>query len=313
MAFLTGERARRGIHCRSLSRLLTLPPALYGRIAAALIVAVMLTGCSSEGPGDRQRITVFAASSLTEAFTELANVFEEEYPGSSVMLNFDGSQRLRFQLEHGARADVFASADQRQMELAQDADLLAGDVVNFASNRLVIVVPKSETEAGGMPVVQSVGDLSSEGVKLALAHEEVPAGRYAREVIQRMAAEPSLGPEYADSVLANVVTDEPNVRNVLQKVALGEVDAGFVYYSDAMVAPDVSVIQVPDEAGVAAAYTIAVLDSSDSPGDAQDFIGYVMSGAGQYILRRHGFETPAQAGATQLSLLAGRWTGGGLR
>ena len=294
-----------------MSRRLTQPPARYGRIAAAAIIAVMLTACGGES-GDRQQITVFAASSLAEAFTELAYAFEEEYPGFSVILNFDGSQRLRFQLEHGARADVFASADQRQMELAQDAGLLAGDAIKFASNRPVVIVPKREA-GDGAPSVQSIADLSSEGVKLALAHEEVPAGRYAREVIRQLAADPSLGPEYADRVLANVVTDEPNVRNVLQKVALGEVDAGFVYYSDAQVASDVLVIQIPDEASVAAVYTIAVLDSSNIPEAAEEFIGYVMSGAGQDILLRHGFETPAQAGATMLTLLAGRWAGEGLQ
>ncbi len=298
---------------RYMSRWLIQPPALYGRIAAALILTIMLTGCSGDSE-DRQRITVFAASSLTEAFTELADAFEGEYPGSSVTLNFDGSQRLRFQLEHGARADVFASADQRQMELAKEAGVLAGEAVHFASNRLVIIVPEPE-EAAGVPSVQSVADLSREGVKLALAQEEVPAGRYANEVIQRMAVDPRLGPGYADSVVANVVTEETNVRNVLQKVALGEVDAGFVYYSDARVASDVSMVQIPDEASVAAVYTIAVLDSSNLAEAANDFIDYVESDAGQEILRRHGFEAQAQAQAagTQLSPFAGSWTGRGIQ
>ena len=257
----------------------------------------MLTGCGGgQDSGVGQQLTVFAASSLTEAFTEVAAAFQEDYPGSSVVLNFDGSQRLRFQLEHGAGADVFASADQRQMQLAQDAGLLAGDAVNFASNRLVIVVPKSESTAntanGDGPLVESAADLSRKGVKLALAHAEVPAGSYARAVIQRMSQDPSLGPGYAASVLANLVTDEPNVRNVLQKVALGEVDAGFVYYSDARVAPDVSVIQVPDQASVEATYTIAVLEDSGQPDGAQDFVGFILSGPGQEILRSHGFGAP---------------------
>ena len=238
---------------RYMLRWLTRSSAFSRRIAAAVIIAVMLTGCSVEDDsGDRQRITVFAASSLAEAFTELADAFEGEYPGTSVMLNFDGSQRLRFQLEHGARADVFASADQGQMELAQDAGVLSGEAVNFAGNRLVVIVPKTETAADNEPSVQSIADLARRGVKLALAQEEVPAGRYAREAIEQLAADLRLGPEYADSVLANVVTEEPNVRNVLQKVALGEVDAGFVYYSDARAASDVSVIPIPDEAGIAA-------------------------------------------------------------
>ena len=278
-------------------RWLTRSPALTRRCVAAAIIAVMLTGCGGDqDSGVGQQLTVFAASSLTEAFTEVAAAFQDEYPGSSVVLNFDGSQRLRFQLEHGAGADVFASADQRQMQLAQDAGLLAGDAVNFASNQLVIVVPKSESAAktanGDGPLVESAADLSRKGVKLALAQAEVPAGSYARAVIQRMSQDPSLGPGYAASVLANLVTDEPNVRNVLQKVALGEVDAGFVYYSDAQVVPNVSVIQVPDQASVEAAYTIAVLEDSGQPDGAQDFVGFILSGPGQEILRSHGFGAP---------------------
>ncbi len=295
---------------RSMFRWLTRPAVLGGRIAAVAILAVMLTGCG--GGQEGKQITVFAASSLTEAFTELAAGFQEENPESTVALNFDGSQRLRFQLEHGAEADVFASADQRQMDLAQDSGVLAGEAVNFASNRLVIIAPKPGATVD-VPSVQSVADLSGKGVKLALAQEEVPAGRYAREVIGRMTADPILGPGYADSVLANVATEEPNVRNVLQKVALGEVDAGFVYYSDARVASDVSVISVPAEAAVAAVYTIAVLDNSNSPEAAKDFIDYVMSGDGQDILRRHGFEPPAQEGAARLSPLSGHGTDGGPR
>ena len=310
-------------------RWLIRPPALGGRIAAAAIIAIMLTGCGGgQDSGVGQQITVFAASSLNEAFTELAAAFQEAYPGSSVVLNFDGSQRLRFQLEHGAGADVFAAADQRQMELAQDAGLLAGDPVNFASNRLVVIVPKAETSDmranGSGPLVESVADLSRKGVKLALAQAEVPAGRYAREVIQRMAADPSLGPEYAENVLGNLVTEEPNVRNVLQKVALGEVDAGFVYYSDAQVAPDVSVIPVPDEASVAATYTAAVLDSSNQPETADDFISFILSDPGQEILRSHGLGAPPgesnaglsharEAGVVQPGMLADRQPGEALQ
>ena len=286
-------------------RWLSRAPALGGRTAAVAIIAIMLTGCGGgQDSGVGQQITVFAASSLTEAFTELATAFQEEHPESPVVLNFDGSQRLRFQLEHGAGADVFASADQRQIQMAHDAGLLAGEVVDFASNRLVIVVPASSAGAapdGSGPLVQSAADLSRKGVKLALAQPEAPAGRYARAVIRRMSADPSLRQGYAESVLANLVTEEPNVRNVLQKVVLGEVDAGFVYSSDAQVAPDVSVIQIPDEASVAAVYTIAVLDGSRLPGAAEDFIDFVMSGPGQEILRSHGFGAPMGESNTGVS------------
>ena len=119
--------------------------ALRWSVAAAIIMAA-LNGCTGgEESGGRPALTVFAAASLTEAFTELGVAFEGEHPGSSVKLNLDGSQRLRFQMEHGARADVFASADQKQMDRARESGLLTGDIVEFASNRLVLIVPHSGT------------------------------------------------------------------------------------------------------------------------------------------------------------------------
>ena len=260
---------------------------------AAAIIMITLTGCAGgEDSGGRRALTVFAAASLTEAFTELAATFEGEHPGSSLALNFDGSQRLRFQLEHGAQADVFASADQKQMDRARESGLLAGEDVEFTSNSLVLIVPKVGTAT---ELVDSLSDLSRKGVKLALAQPEVPAGRYSRIAIQRLAADPRFGPEYARQVLANLVTEEPNVRNVLQKVGLGEVDAGLVYYSDVQVASDISVIQVPDEANVVASYAVAALKNSDQPEAADAFIDFVLSGTGQEILRNHGFGAPEQA------------------
>ena len=114
--------------------------------AAAAIIVATFAGCADgEGSGGRQALTVFAAASLTEAFTELAGAFEEEHSRSSIKLNFDGSQRLRFQLEHGARADVFASADQKQMDRARASGLLTSGVAEFASNRLVLIVPNADT------------------------------------------------------------------------------------------------------------------------------------------------------------------------
>lgn len=267
---------------------------------ASVIIMVALTGCAGgENPVGRQTLTVFAASSLTEAFTELGEAFEAERPGSSVALNFDGSQRLRFQLEHGAQADVFASADQKQMDRARESGLLTSRIVEFASNRLVLIVPNSslndQVGEEAETAVKSLADLARKGVKLAFAQTEVPAGSYSRMVIQRMAAVPRFGPEYAESVLGNLVTEEPNVRNVLQKVALGEVDAGFVYYSDALVASDISMIQVPDEVSVVASYTVASLKNSNQPEATNAFIDFILSSAGQEILIRHGFGVPVQA------------------
>ena len=278
-------------------------------IAVTLALAAVLACSAGSSSGSAKNLTIFAAASLNEAFTEVAAAFEQVNPGISVDLNFAGSQLLRVQLEHGAGADVFASADQRHMDLAIESGLVSGEAIIFASNTLVIIVPKADakyltdskgtrardsnpgtSEAG--PLIGSSTDLARKGVKLALAQPEVPAGSYARVVIQRMGQDPRFGADHAEKVLANVVSEEPNVRRVLQKVALGEVDAGIVYYSDAKVARNISVIPIPNEANVVASYTFALLRDSDQMEVAEAFIKFVLSPDGQAILGEHGFSPP---------------------
>ena len=281
------------------------------RLLAALVVVVATaaacsTGDTSEG---RESLTVFAAASLTEAFTDIAAAFEEANPDVSVALNFSGSQRLRVQLEHGAKADVFASANEYQMALAKVSGVLAGDAVDFASNTMVVIVfnpggddsthsdatSRAGSAAVSGPVVQSLEDLARNGIKLALAQPEVPAGTYARNAIETLARDPGFGPEWLSRVTDNIVTLEPNVRNVLQKVSLGEVDAGVVYASDVLVASNLAVIPVPDDASVVAKYPIVPLKNSSQPAVAEEFIRFVRSAEGQAILRRHGFGPPLDA------------------
>ena len=273
---------------------------------ASLALTALLACSAGEPSGSSRTLTVFAASSLTESFAAVATAFEQANPETSVTLNFAGSQLLRVQLENGARADIFASADQRHMDLAIESGLVSGEDIIFTSNTLVIVVPKADTEepadsiatsgpASSLPtseagsLIRSSADLAREGVKLALAQPEVPAGRYARAVIHRMAEDPRFGPSYAREVLANVVSQEPNVRHVLQKVALGEADAGIVYYSDAQVTTDVSVIPISQEANVVADYTFALLRDSNQTDVAEAFINFVLSPRGQSILGEYGF------------------------
>ena len=277
------------------------------QLVASTMILAALAGCAGGAQSNgRGRLTVFAAASLTEAFTELVDAFEREHPGSSVELNFDGSQRLRFQLEHGAQADVFVSADLKQMDRALASGLLASEIVEFASNRLALIVPRpashdqqnedvssSSRSARFGTAVGSLADLAGKGVKLALAQPEVPAGNYSRALIQQLAEDPQFGPEYARRVLANVVTEESNVRHVVQKVMLGEVDAGLVYHSDAQTASNISVIPVPKEANVVASHTVASLRNSDQPNMAEAFVGFLMSAVGQGILHDHAFGAPA--------------------
>ena len=274
---------------------------------ALMIILVALAGCANGAQSSgRGTLTVFAAASLTEAFTEMGDAFELEHLNSSVELNFDGSQRLRFQLEHGARADVFVSADLIQMDRARASRLLASEIVEFASNRLVLIVPKPASKNQRDNEVGSLSHLHRKGVKLALAQPEVPAGNYSRILIRRIGEDPIFGPEYAQRVFANVVTEEPSVRNVLQKVVLGEVDAGLVYYSDVQTATDISVIQVPSETNVVVSYTVAALMSSDQPDVAKAFIGFIMSEVGQGILGDHAFGPPLPTPQSR-NLFPNRW------
>ena len=248
-----------------------------------LSMALMLVVLSCDA--SETKLRVMAASSLTEAFNQIVQIFEAHNPDVNVHVEFAGSQRLRYQLEFGARADIFASADHRQMEPLITAELLEGSTSNFASNVLVIIA-----RAGGP--VDAIDDLSLPGVKLILAQSEVPAGEYSRQVLDNL----SLGNRsFKDNVLANLVSEEPNVRNVVQKVALGEVDAGIVYRSDAITAHEkgkIDVIGIPKRSNVRAKYPIAILKSSGEKVIAKRFLDFVMSEPGQNVMADHGFRSP---------------------
>ena len=248
---------------------------------------------------------MFAAASLSGAFPAIGDAFESSQPDLRVRFNFDGSQRLRTQLAFGARAHVFASADETQMRLAREANVLASDPVPFAANSLVVIVPVSDPDRG--ETVRELKDLARDGVKLAIAQEEVPAGRYARVVIHQLAAlRPSLGNDYAERVLGNVVSEEANVRGVVQKVVLNEVDAGIVYSTDVSgeeVDTSVGVIPIPPGANVVAVYPVATLKESEDPEIAAAFVEFLLSDQAQLILGKHGFKPPK---ASQRAVRTGR-------
>ena len=274
-----------------------------------IILTLAVVGCAAigwfgcGGGGNRgMAVTVFAAASLTEAFGELADAFEEARPGVGVVLHFAGSQTLRTQLEQGARADVFAPADWRQMAEVREAGLLGGVPVYFAANRMAVAVPyDAMAEAGAgvgadtaVSTVATLADLARPGVAVALATEETPAGAYARQSLELMAGDAAFPAGFASAVLSNVVTRETSVRAVVQKVALGEVDAGFIYETDAARYADaVRMIEIPLHLNPAAQYPIATLDGAAHPALAEAFVAMALSDAGQGILRRHGFAPPA--------------------
>lgn len=236
-----------------------------------------------------QTLSVFAASSLTDAFGEIGQAFTEQ-TGAEVDFNFGGSNILRQQLEQGARAGVFASANVAEMQKAQAAGLLAGPPLPFVKNRLTVILPK-DNPAG----LSNLRDLAEKNHKLVLAAPNVPVGGYARDTLRRLAEDPAYGANFAERVLANLVSDETNVRQVVSKVGLGEADAGIVYVSD--VTPSararLTEIPIPDNVKTIATYPLAVLADAPNPDLAQAFIDYVQSPAGQAILREWGFEPVA--------------------
>jgi molybdate transport system substrate-binding protein len=230
---------------------------------------------------------VFAAASLTDAFDEISKSFEALHPGTRVNFSFAGSQILRSQIEQGAAADVFASANQTEMKtLAGEKLVKEGTDRTFLTNQLVLVLPPDNPAK-----ITSLRDLANPGLRLVLAADQVPAGKYARQVLDKL--NPTLGADYKDKVLANVVSNETDVKQVVAKVQLGEADAGIVYVSDAVAAPQLKKIDIPPAANVIAAYPIAPLAHSANPALASAFCDYVLSADGQAILKKWGFAPPS--------------------
>jgi molybdate transport system substrate-binding protein len=231
-------------------------------------------------------LTVFAAASLTEPFTALGASFEGSHPGIRVRFNFAGSQQLVLQLQQGAKADLFASADERWMQTARDSGLVDGEPAIFVRNRLVVVVPRMNPAA-----INRLQDLARVGVKLVVAADAVPIGRYTRQMLARLSAMPGFGKGYAAQVLSNVVSYEENVKGIVAKVELGEADAGVVYRSDATgpSATRVMSISIPDGANVIAQYPIAIVHMSSQQELARAFLDLVESAEGQAQLEKGGF------------------------
>ncbi len=249
----------------------------------ALTIGLVSAADLSCGGGGSD-LTVFAAVSLRQPLEEIARAFEAEHPDVDVVFNFAGSQRLRFQLEQGAGADVFVSADERQMQQAIDARLVAGEPVAFAGNRLVIAV------AEGNPAgVSSLEDLGSRGVRLVWADPSVPLGAYSRQMVALLAAEQ--GPDLAGQIEANIVSEEENAEAVVGKIELGEADAGIVYETDAdrLERAGASVLPIPEAYQPSIRYLAAAADESDRPELADAFVQFLRSTTAQQVFQSYGF------------------------
>jgi molybdate transport system substrate-binding protein len=233
------------------------------------------------GAGGRRELVVFAAASLREVFEALAAGFERAHPGTRVRLNLAGSQELRTQIEQGARADLFASADPKQMARLQTQGLVEKGFT-FARNEAVIVVPR-DNPAG----IHQVTDLPKTR-RLVVGAPEVPIGGYTVRIFEGVARKH--GPDLRARIEAAIVSRELNVRQVLAKVSLGEADAGVVYRSDAQAARDrVQVVAIPPDLNVVAEYPIAVLAASREPQLARAWLELVRTPEAQRRLVAAGF------------------------
>ena len=242
------------------------------RMALAFLIALTFTACT---PADAPSITVFAASSLTDSFTELCELFEKENSSYNVVVSFGASSTLATQLINGAPADVFASASQQNMTVALDAGVV-DDPAAFARNTLTIAVP------GDNPAdVDSLDDLASPSTKVAVCQPAAPCGVLATKV-------------FANAGLhVTPVTQEADARAVLTKVVLGEVDAGLVYATDAIAAGDrVASVEIPAALNASTDYQIAVVTDSGDRAIAQAFVDLVLSERGASVLADAGFARP---------------------
>ena len=268
-------------------------PALQGSrgralLGLAVIVAIAigaLAGCGSDtagsgdtgpGGGSTGTVTVFAAASLKEAFTELGEAFEAANPGATVTFNYAASSALAQQIREGAPADVFASADEANMQKVVDAGELRGQPVAFATNSLEIIVAPGNPER-----IAGLADLASSDVLYVTAAPGVPVGAYTAEVLR------------SADVDASPASLQADVKALVTTVTSGEADAAIVYATDVAAAGDqADGVAIPAEVNVVATYPIGVTAEASNPGGAAEWVAFVTGPDGQAILARHGFGPP---------------------
>lgn len=261
------------------------------RLAAVMATALVLSSCGGSDTGTTSvpegsataasfglegELLVSTAASLADAFAEIESVFEAANRDVDVVLNLGPSSGLREQILEGAPVDVFASANTSNMNQVVEAGEVAGESRIFASNSLQIAVP-----AGNPAGVTGLEDFDRDDLLIGLCAEDVPCGDLAREALARAEVTPALD------------TNEPDVRALLTKIELSELDAGITYVTDVASADgSVEGVEIPDDQNVVAEYPIALMADAPNPGAAVAFVEFVLSEEGQSILATHGFGAP---------------------
>ncbi len=275
------------------------------RLLLLPLLAVLIAACSSSGAtatpatqapasvapasgGAGANLMILAASSLKGVLDQAKTAYEAANPGSTLTISTGSSSALETQIEQGAPADVFLSADAANPRKLVDTGLNGGDPVTFAGNKLVVIVP-TDNKAG----IQTPADLAKPGVKVIAAGDDVPITKYATQLVANLAKESGYPADFAAKYTANIASKEEDVKSVVGKIELGEGDAAIVYVTDAKASSKVTPIDVPDDANVPATYQGVVVKSSQQADAAKAFLTWFAGPDGQAILQQAGFLPPA--------------------
>ena len=269
--------------------------ALVGFLLIASVMLLATCGSDTRGspapptsPAASVELTIYAAASLRDAIEAAKAAYETANPGVTLVISTGSSAALATQIEAGAPADLFLSADTGNPQALVDDGLADGAPVDFANNSLVVIVP-----AGNPVGITAPADLARPGVKIVAAGEAVPITRYATQVVESLAREPGYPADFADAYERNIVSREDNVQAVVAKLELGEGDAAIVYRTDATDPTKVAAIEIPAGANVLATYAGVVVKASSDPDAAAAFLDWLAGADGQAVLGGFGFLPPS--------------------
>ena len=260
-----------------------------GAAAPSAVPTVAQSAAPSSAPSATAvELTIYAAASLKGALEAARPAYESSHAGVTLTISTDASSALETKIEQGAPADVFLSADSTNPMKLVDANLTVGPAVDFAGNKLTVIVPSADPAK-----ITSPADLARPGVKVIGAGDAVPITKYANQAIANLAKEPGYPADFEAAYHKNVVSKEDNVTAVVAKLELGEGDAAIVYVTDAKASTKVATVDIPPSANVLATYAGVVVKASPNPTDAQAFLTWFSGTEGQAILDGFGFLPPS--------------------